>query len=165
MKGNTLMKKIRKSALALSVCGLLLLGGCFMPPPAPAPLPKNPDYGPPPPEAHQSMIRAELEKQFTTDLFIGSKPAQYMFWPPMKGHTDADYIKGLDQTFGWVVCGTFHRVENYAGYGRDNGPIPFFVLFKNGKIAERLIGHTTYDRSVPHALNDEIKKVCGRRDQ
>ena len=156
-----MMKKI---ARLLPVAGLLFLIGCF-PPPAPQTLPMNPDYGPPPPKNYKTMIQSELSGTFNSNVFFGSKNAAYAFYPPIKGHTDNSYILSTNQTFGWVVCGTLYRKERFSGYPVFDGPMPFYALFKDGKIAETLVGQTTYDHTVPHILNDDVKKVCSRREK
>ena len=144
---------------------MLLLAGCFLPRPVPKPLPANPDYGAAPPANYKDMIQSKLDKSFFSNILFGSKNSTYDFFPPVKGHTDANLIIGARQTFGWVVCGTLYRQEKYAGYPTFDGPIPFYVLFKDGKIVEQLVGQTTANHTIPHSINDDVKKVCSRVDK
>jgi len=152
---------MKKIARILPALGLFLLMGC-LPPPAPQELPLHPDYGPPPPQDYQQMIQAEFAPSFFSNVLFGSKPESYEFSQPIKSYVEASRILTMPQTFGWAVCGTLVRREKYSGYPRFDGPIPFYALFKNGKIVEKLIGQTTYDHTVPHILNEDIKKVCTR---
>ena len=154
-----MMKKI---ASLLSVAGFLLLTGCGFPPPTALQLPANPDYGPPPPQNYKEMVQSELSGSFVTNVLWGSAASSYEFYPPAKGYTEANHMVGVNQTFGWVVCGTLYRKERYSAYPVYDGPLPFYALFKDGKIAEKLIGQTTYEHTVPHILNDDVKKVCAR---
>jgi hypothetical protein len=152
---------MKNFAKVLPVLGFFLLMGC-LPPPAPQPIPANPDYGPPPPANYRQLIKADLGDAFWTNVIVGSKPVEYAYYEPRKAYVEANHELGMNQTFGWVVCGTTTRRELYSGYSRYDGPIPFYVLFKNGKVAYHLIGQTTYDHSTEHMLNNDIKKVCTR---
>jgi hypothetical protein len=154
---------MKKILFFLPVLSGLLLAGCFMPPPKPQAVPFRPDYGPPPPKNYKEMIHAELSPSFFGNVIFGSTDGEYDFYPPVKGYTDASVITSTKQTFGWVVCGNMYRKERYSGYAVYDGPIPFYTLFKDGKIAEKLVGHTTFDHSTPHRLHDMIKKVCLRK--
>ena len=152
------MKKITR---LLPVLGLFLLMGC-LPPPAPQEMPAHPEYGPPPPPDYKEMIQLDFAPSFVTDVIFGSKSDSYEFFAPAKSYVEASRILSMPQTFGWVVCGTLYRKERFSGYPRYDGPIPFYALFKNGRIVARLVGQTTYDHSTPHILNDDIRKVCER---
>lgn len=151
----------KKIARGLPVLGLFLLVGC-LPPPAPQQIPAIPDYGPPPPSNYQELIKNDFAPTFWTNVINGSKPDDYTFNEPKKGYVEASRILGMKQTFGWVVCGTLTRKERYSGYPRYDGPIEFYALIKNGKVVDHLIGHTTYDHTTQHLLNDDVMKVCAR---
>ena len=177
-----MMKKI---AQLLPVLSLFFLVGCmsvhFVPvhekplqpkPQSQAPSQSQPQsqsasdsYGPPPPQNYKEMIQSDLTQSFITNILFGSRDSTYEFNLPVKTHTEDSHVLGTERTFGWAVCGNLYRKERLAGYATYDGPIPFYVLFKDGKIAERLVGQTTYDHTVGHSLNDDIKQVCERKQK
>lgn len=118
------------------------------------------EYGPPPPANYKQMIEKELDKGFVTNVLFGSRQPRYEYRTPLQGHTSTYRVAGVGETYGWVVCGNLYRKERFAGYATYDGPLPFFVLFREGRIRERLIGQTAYNRTVPHRVNDIIKETC-----
>jgi hypothetical protein len=157
--------KIAKMKIAeiLPVLGLFLLAGCLPPPQQQhQQMSAHPGYGPPPPSNYQEMIQSDLAPSFMTNVFSGSEPDSYEFYPPVKGYVEDNHVLGTKEAYGWVVCGTLTRRERYSGYPRYDGPILFYALFRDGRIVDSLVGQTTYDHTVPHKLNDDVKKVCSR---
>ncbi|MFN7114657.1 MAG: hypothetical protein ACK4PK_09915 [Alphaproteobacteria bacterium] len=133
------------------LAGLLFLTGCATPI-SPEEI-ANADYGPPPPAHHQSMIRQE----FATLLIDPTSPL-YTFEKPAKGYFKESSMYGTQQMFGWKVCGTVNSKNRMGGY---NGAVPFVTLFRDGAIAQTVVGKPA-DMQEAYYLNGAILDVCRR---
>lgn len=116
---------------------------------------KSADYGPPPPDNYQEIIR----NHFAKTLIDPTSPI-YEFGTPRKGYTREAPLFNTHESFGWVVCGTLNSKNRFGGYV---GSVPFFVLFHGDNIIEYNNGEVTdggpYNISI---LNANIKNVCSR---
>lgn len=84
------------------------------------------DYGPPPPENHQEIIKEWFEERL-----IDPTSPLYSFRNPTQGHTNDSPLYGTQLQFGWIVCGTVNGKNRMGAYvGRE----PFFTLFKEGRM-------------------------------
>ena len=63
------------------------------------------------------------------------------------------------QRFGWRVCGTVNSKKRFGGYV---GRVPFFVLFRDGRIVESLVGKITDNRYSINLINSAIDEACQR---
>jgi len=85
------------------------------------------DYGPPPPENHQEIIKEWFEERL-----IDPTSPLYSFRNPVQGFTQENAFYGTQLQFGWIVCGTVNGKNRMGAYvGRE----PFFTLFKDGRMA------------------------------
>ena len=113
-------------------------------------------YGPPPPKDYKREIKMAFAK-----TFLEVKAPIYKFDPPMTGHASQNRTIAIKDMYGWVVCGTVNgRQGGLAGYATYAGPVPFFVIFKNGKIVEQLIGQASDDAYVYNRYNGVIEQTC-----
>lgn len=86
----------------------------------------NADYGPPPPENHQQIIKDWFEERL-----IDPTSPLYSFRNPAQGYTQENAFYGTQLQFGWIICGTVNAKNRYGAYvGRE----PFFTLFSEGKM-------------------------------
>ncbi len=130
----------------------LALAGCATD--IPAEVLANADYGPPPPENYQEMVKAEISQRLidpTSGIFEISEPRE--------GYTKASSLWGTEQAFGWRVCGTVNSKNRFGGYV---GRVPFFALFEDEKITQLLLGKITTNRHGFNALNPAILNACER---
>ncbi|MDH5723695.1 MAG: hypothetical protein OEY94_10300 [Alphaproteobacteria bacterium] len=59
--------------------------------------------------------------------------------------------------FGWRVCGTVNSKNRFGGY---TGSVPFVVLFKDGRIAQKTIGETADAHDGFSLINMGINQAC-----
>ena len=84
------------------------------------------DYGPPPPENHQEIIKEWFEERL-----IDPTSPLYSFRNPVQGYTNDSPLYGTQLQFGWIVCGAVNAKNRLGAYvGRE----PFFTLFKDGSM-------------------------------
>lgn len=108
------------------------------------------DYGSPPTEMHQQVIRAKFDK-----MLIDPTSPLYEFEAPRKGYTRASPVFGTRQAFGWQVCGTINSKNRFGGY---SGRVPFFVLLRGDEIKEFIYG----DSQSGSLVNTVIEQACSR---
>ncbi len=149
--------KIPKNILMVSIlsaCAPMTVAG---PPPLTAVEIASADYGPPPPENYEELIKENIRGQLidpTSPLFeIGS---------PVKGYTNRSNAFNTQDMFGWQVCGTVNSKNRMGGY---TGKVPFFALFQGDQLTKMIIGEVSmstniYDRSY---INMSIETSCNRR--
>lgn len=114
----------RKGRQSLLIGLMFCLAACATAPTA-AQL-ANADYGPPPPENHQQLI-----KDWFAERLIDPTSPLYTFRNPTQGYTQENAFYGTQLQFGWIVCGAVNAKNRLGGYvGRE----PFFTLFKDGSM-------------------------------
>lgn len=136
-------------ALAL-LSSALFVAGCASPPIPPEVI-ASADYGPPPSEAHQQIIRQRFDR-----ILIDPTSPLYEFDEPRKGYTKPSSVFGTTQTFGWRVCGTINSKNRYGGY---TGRSPFFVLFRGDAIVAFISGQSGSGGAITNAA---IEEACRR---
>lgn len=142
----------------VSVAGIVVLSGCMS---TSSSMLAETDYGPPPPDNYKAVIEEALGPSFVEKALLGVRHPAYEYRAPVKGHTNTHWLAGVRKTYGWVVCGYAYESQRLASYATEAGPVPFFVIFREGQIAEKLVGHNTHDDVVPpRRLNDIVRKVC-----
>ena len=112
------------------------------------------DYGPPPPENYQELIRAEF-----AGILIDPTSPIYQFDEPRRGYTREAPMFNTQQRFGWRVCGTVNSRNRFGGYV---GSVPFFVLFQGNRIEEMIIGRITTNEYGINLVNSTIIDACTR---
>jgi hypothetical protein len=120
----------------------------------------NDIYGPPPPQDYKSIVKEELSGDFFTNMVFGSTAPIFEFAPPVKARTQESRLLNTRQVAGWAVCGTIDRKDKFGGYAAYSGRVPFFVLFKNGRIVGKLIGQRPADDDDLGRANPQIAHVC-----
>ena len=105
------------------------------------------DYG-----AKPSDYERKIKKEFSSVLIDPTSPL-YSFELPKKGYILTSPLDGSKPTFGWKVCGTINSKNRMGGY---TGSVPFYTLFRNGKIVY-------YDVGQPDMglMNSNLIKACG----
>jgi hypothetical protein len=135
-------------------CLMPLLAGC-----APGMKPeivRPGDYGPPPPGDYQERIKADFASRFADN-----DSSIFVFEIPEKGFTGRSRVGNMRELYGWVVCGTVDRRKRLGGYEGYSGPVPFYVMFRNGIIVQRLMGRAPDNEyRMNYAVNSMVRKVC-----
>ncbi|MBG53096.1 MAG: hypothetical protein CML99_11875 [Rhodobiaceae bacterium] len=73
------------------------------------------DYGPPPPENHQEVIKEWFEERL-----IDPTSPLYSFRNPVQGYTNDSPLYGTQLQFGWIVCGAVNAKNRLGAYvGRE----------------------------------------------
>ena len=129
---------------------VLLVGGCASPPIPPEVI-STADYGPPPSDAHQQIIRKRFDR-----ILIDPTSPLYEFDTPRKGYTKPSSMFGTSLTFGWRVCGTINSKNRFGGY---TGRSPFFVLFRGDDIVTFISGESGSGGAITNAA---INEACQR---
>ena len=157
---NKLSNKFKPSimtsfiAFGFSACAPMTIAG---PPPITEAEIAAADYGTPPPENYEELIKENISAQLidpTSPLFeVGS---------PVKGYTNKSNAFETDKAFGWQVCGTVNSKNRMGGY---TGKVPFYALFQNGQLTNTIIGEVAlsanrYNRSY---INMSIESSCNRK--
>jgi len=143
-----------KSAFAALSLVCLLLAACATPLTNEAVT--NADYGPPPSGDYQDMIKMDF-----AGPFIDYKSSVYTFDAPVKGYTTRNRVGNVRPGFGWVVCGTVSRKPVLSAYVGLHKPAPFFALFKDGMIVEKLVGQPRDNRhKSTYRINSIVSDVC-----
>jgi hypothetical protein len=114
----------------------------------------NADYGAPPPKNYQELIK----KSFATVLIDPTAPL-YDFSTPSKGYLNSSSVIGTQQMFGWKVCGTVNSKNRMGGYV---GSVPFLALFRDGRVAQKVIGESADLRDGFSLVNMAITDACQR---
>lgn len=142
------------SGSVVAALALFLLTGCATPI-SPETL-ANADYGSPPPKNYKELIKKEI-----SPALLDPYSAHYEFSSPSKGYTRNAPMWGTTEMFGWKVCGTINAKNRFGAYV---GSTPFFVLFKNGRVAEKLVGQppSMDDSGLENMSNMNINSACGR---
>jgi hypothetical protein len=105
----------------------------------------NADFGPYP-KNYQAIIKRDLAPSL-----IDPTAPLYTFGKPEKlGRA------GNPPLFGWRVCGTLNSKNRMGGYG---GPSQYYVLIRDGHVADDLIGDSTDDNPITNGMVDGL---CGR---
>jgi len=143
---------IRGSSVIAALAALLLTG-CATPI-SPETL-AHANYGSPPPKNYKELIKKEI-----SPALLDPYSAQYEFSSPSKGYTRNAPVWGTTEMFGWKVCGTVNAKNRFGAYV---GTTPFFILFKNGRIAEKLVGNppNADDAVIENMSNVNIRNACG----
>jgi len=143
------MPPLRTSLHIVVAVAALLLQACATPisPEAVA----SADYGPPPSERHQEIIRERFAK-----ILIDPTAPLYEFDAPRKGYTRNSPMFGTREAFGWRVCGTVNSKNRFGGY---TGRAPFFVLFRGDTIVEFVYGEAGQNAMIS---NTAIQQACDR---
>ncbi len=118
------------------------------------------NYESPLPENYREIIKEDFSADFSSNMFFGSTAPVYQFSPPIKGHTEENRRFHTKRVSGWVVCGTMDRKKKLGGYSGYSGPVPFYVLFKDGRIAAKLVGQSPHDEDSVTRSNEEITRTC-----
>lgn len=143
------MNKITILTITLACLGL---SACATP--IPQEKIENADYGSPPPENYQDLIKTNISRELidpTAPIFEFGKPA--------KGYIKHSDLFETSEMFGWRVCGTVNSKNRLGGYV---GAVPYIVLFKNGRIAQQVIGESAGTRNGFSIANIGIKEACQR---
>ncbi len=113
------------------------------------------DYGPPPPDNHQEIVRAAINRRLS-DPTSGI----FEFGPPSKGYTKGSQMHGTDQAFGWRVCGSVNSKNRFGGYVGD---VPFLALFQGEQVTQLVIGRITDNEYGINFTNSAIFGACRRK--
>jgi len=111
----------------------------------------NADYGQPPTDGHQQVIRQRFDQ-----ILIDPTSPLYEFDKPRKGYTKASPMFGTSEAFGWRVCGTINSKNRFGGY---TGRSPFFILFRGDEIMTFMSGESGTNSSL---RNLAIQEACSR---
>lgn len=136
-------------ALALVTVAAVVVG-CASPS-IPLEVIANADYGPPPSDGHQQIIRQRFDR-----ILIDPTSPLYEFDAPRKGYTKPSSMFGTSLTFGWRVCGTINSKNRFGGY---TGRSPFFVLFRGDEIVTFISGESGSSGAITNAA---IAEACRR---
>ncbi len=143
-----------KSILKILPIACLLLMGCLRPMTSGV---INRDYGSPPPVNHQEMIK----ENFAQDIFNPPASAIYTFDAPLQTRIKSTRWGNVREKSGWIVCGTIDSRHGKGGYSKHTGPVPFFVIFKNGIITDKLAGYPTDPNySTDHRITAVVTEAC-----
>lgn len=151
--GSKDKQKMRSVFAVVSLTCFLLLSGCVKP--IHREVLATADYGPPPPEDYKRLVKIDMQK-----VLVDAVDPIYVFDPPMKGYTIRQRRLSTMQMYGWLICGTVNGKPSLSGYAGYTGPLPFFVMFKNGKIVEKMIGQKVEDDYGVNRFNAAIDQVC-----
>lgn len=143
---------------ALSLVCFFLVAGCAHPVYREILAETDSDYGAPPPEDYKELIK----ESFYPTAF-DSVHAVYHFDAPMKGNTIRSRVINTKEMHGWLVCGTINSQRKLSGYSGHSGPRPFFALFKNEQLAQKVVGQTVEHKYAINRFNAAIKKICATR--
>jgi len=114
---------------------------------------RDANYGHLPPNNYKNIIKNRLDNRLFDPM-----SAVYQFEMPSKGYVKGNIFYGTSLTFGWKVCGKINAKNRLGGYV---GYAPFFVLFKDGKIAYLFMGEP-FGSDKYGIVNRNIIKACNR---
>jgi len=138
---------------ALSLVCFFLVAGCIRPPSQQQLMDAN--YGAPPPKDYKEIIKAAFYP-----TFFDSVHTVYQFDSPRKGYAARSRVINTKEMYGWIVCGTINSKHKLAGYASHTGPRPFFALFKNEKLVQKVVGQAVESKYALNRFNAAIKQVC-----
>lgn len=155
-----------KKNLCLVVTVTLLLSGCARSFPtqpvkdihAPTPIPperiSTADYGLPPPDNYQDLVKTEISR----GLIDPTSPLLTFDKPPEKGYIMRSNFLRVPEGFGWLVCGTVNSKNRYGGYV---GAQPFLALMQGDTVTQTLVGSRTGPEE--ELITMGIMDVCSGR--
>jgi hypothetical protein len=152
MNAQRTITRMGRLARSVAAIAALIITACATPiPPA---VIASADYGPPPPLNYEELIKARFAR-----VLIDPTSPIYEFGTPSRGYTKASPLFNTQQTFGWRVCGSVNSKNRFGGYV---GSVPYFVLFRDGQVAEMLIGEITDNEYGINLRNSAIVEACQR---
>lgn len=138
--------------ITLSSCAPMTVPG---PPPLTAAEIATADYGTPPPENYEEIIKESIR-----DRLIDPTSPIFEIGSPRKGYTNRSAAIGTSQAFGWRVCGTVNSKNRMGGY---TGKVPFFTLFQGDVLVKTIIGEVKTNIYAKNYLNISIEAACNRQ--
>ncbi len=143
---------IFKSFKVFTLLSIFSLAGCATP--VTQTQIANADYGTPPPKNYEVLAKTAISR----DLIDPTSPI-FEIGKPSKGYFHTSPVFGTYEMFGWKVCGSVNSKNRFGGYV---GAVPFIVLFKDGAVAQKVVGESADHRDGFSIVNPRIREACAR---